>query len=326
MKRRSFGLGLAGVAGSLAWSSQAHAQGGFPSRNISMVVGFTPGGGSDIVARLINTKMGELLGQTVLVENRPGAAGDIAAELVKAAPADGHTIHLIPNSSVIGAAITRRPLRYDIIKDFVPIGLISVVPMVTVVGPQSGINDFRELIALIKSKPGEISMGAAGVGSLGYVTGEWMNAMLGLNILLVPFKGSAQSVQGVASGQINFAFSPLSGVEALAREGKLKMIAAMGEERLPAYPSMPTVNESGAPGVIIDVSYGLVAPAGTPPGVVSRYEQVLKATLADPETAKLMEGRGVPPRWSSGADFGKLMRRDMERWREIGRKYKIATD
>jgi tripartite-type tricarboxylate transporter receptor subunit TctC len=322
--KRIFASGLALLALQLWLPTAAAAD--FPDRPIRMVIGFPPGGGNDIVGRIVAQKMAALMGQPVVVDNKPGAAGDIAAELVARAAPDGYTMLLIPNTSVLSAALTRRPLKYDIMKDFTPLALLSVAPMVVVSNPQFQVGSFRELLATARANSGKINHGTAGVGTQAYIAGEWLNALTGANIVAVPYRGTGPALTGLLGNEVQMMFTPLSGVEGFVKEKRLRLLANMGDRRLAAYPDVPTVMESGVPGFDVSLWYGLVAPAGVPAAVVARYESALKQVLTDPATAGELEGRGAPARYGSSQEFGRLMAEDLAHWREIGRNAKIVID
>jgi tripartite-type tricarboxylate transporter receptor subunit TctC len=298
----------------------------FPQRPIRMVIGFPPGGGNDIVGRIVAQKLGTVLGQSVVVDNKPGAAGDIGAEIVARSAPDGYTILLIPNTSVVSVAMTRRPMRYDLMKDLTPLALLSVAPMVAVVNPQVPARDFREFLALAKASGGKMHHGTAGVGTLAYISGEWLNAATGANVVAVPYRGSGPALTGLLAGEVDMMFTPLSGVEGFLKQKRLRLVAHMGDKRLAAYPDVPTVMESGVPGFDVNLWYGLVAPTGTPADVVQRYEAALAQVMQDPGVVTELSSRGAPAKYGDARAFGKLMTEDLARWREIGSRAKISLD
>jgi len=298
----------------------------FPEKPIRMVIGFPPGGGNDIVGRLVAQRLSVELGQQVIVDNRPGAAGDIGAEIVSKSSPDGYTILLIPNTSVISVAMTKRPLKYDIMKDFIPIGLISVAPMVAVVPIQSEITNFRQLISIAKANPGKINHGTAGLGTLAYLSGEWLKSISQIDIVPIPYKGTGPALTGLLSGETQFMFTPLSGVDSFIKEKRLRLLANMGSKRIPTYQEVPTIMESGVPGFDVSLWYGLLAPAGTPPSIMFKYESALKIILADSNVIKELDARGAPAVYGTSSEFGKLMSNDLVRWREINKTVKVTMD
>jgi tripartite-type tricarboxylate transporter receptor subunit TctC len=309
-----FNLGPAAIAGE------------FPEKPIRMVIGFPPGGGNDIVGRFVAQRLSIELGQQVIVDNRPGAAGDIGAEIVAKSSSDGYTILLIPNTSVISVAMTKRPLKYDIMKDFIPIGLISIAPMVAVVPIQSEITSFRQLITFAKANPGKINHGTAGLGTLAYLAGEWLKSISQIDIVPVPYKGTGPALTGLLSGETQFMFTPLSGVDGFVKEKRLRLIANMGNKRIPSYPEVPTVMESGVAGFDVSLWYGLLAPTGTPLPIVLKFETALKNILTETTAIKELEARGAPAVYGSSGEFGKLMSNDLARWREINKSVKVTMD
>ena len=298
----------------------------FPEKPIRMVIGFPPGGGNDIVGRFVAQRLSIDLGQQVIVDNRPGAAGDIGAEIVAKSNPDGYTILLIPNTSVISVAMTKRPLKYDIMKDFIPIGLISIAPMVAVVPIQSEITSFRQLISHAKANPGKINHGTAGLGTLAYLSGEWLKSISQIDIVPVPYKGTGPALTGLLSGETQFMFTPLSGVDGFIKEKRLRLIANMGSKRIVSYPEVPTVMESGVPGFDVSLWYGLLAPSGTPSAIVNKFEAALKTVMTDSFAIKELETRGAPAVYGSSIEFGKLMSNDLARWREINKTVKVTMD
>jgi tripartite-type tricarboxylate transporter receptor subunit TctC len=300
--------------------------GEFPEKPIRMVIGFPPGGGNDIVGRFVAQRLSIELGQQVIVDNRPGAAGDIGAEIVAKSSSDGYTILLIPNTSVISVAMTKRPLKYDIMKDFIPIGLISIAPMVAVVPIQSEITSFRQLITFAKANPGKINHGTAGLGTLAYLAGEWLKSISQIDIVPVPYKGTGPALTGLLSGETQFMFTPLSGVDGFVKEKRLRLIANMGNKRIPSYPEVPTVMESGVAGFDVSLWYGLLAPTGTPLPIVLKFETALKNILTETTAIKELEARGAPAVYGSSGEFGKLMSNDLARWREINKSVKVTMD
>lgn len=304
-----------------------HAQAAeFPDKPIRMVIGFPPGGGNDIVGRVVAQKLSAVLGRQIVVDNKPGAAGDIGAEIVARSPADGYTLLLIPNTSVISVAMTKRPLKYDIMKDFTPIGLLSVAPMVAVVNTQSEITSFRQLVATAKDKPGKINHGTAGLGTLAYLSGEWLKSLAQIDIVPVPYRGTGPALTGLLAGETQFMFTPLSGVETFVKEKRLRLLANMGAQRIPTWPDVPTVMESGVAGFDVSLWYGILAPTSTPPPIVARYEAALNQVLTDPATIKELDARGAPAVYGTASEFGKLMAADLARWREINKSVKVTMD
>jgi tripartite-type tricarboxylate transporter receptor subunit TctC len=211
-------------------------------------------------------------------------------------------------------------------KDFTPLALLSVAPMVAVVNPQVPANNFRELLALAKANGGKINHGTAGVGTLAYISGEWLNSVTGAGIVAVPYRGTGPALNGLLAGEVQMMFTPLSGVEGFVKEKRLRMVAHMGDKRLAGYPEVPTMMESGVPGFDVNLWYGLVAPAGTPAAVIGRYESALAQVLSDPATMKDPDSSGAPVKFGNSQAFGKLMGDDLARWREIAKGAKISID
>src|SRR5499426_1364537 len=231
----------------LAASACAHAQ-SYPTRPVKMVVGFPPGGGTDVVARIIAPGLGEDLGQPVVIENRPGATGTVAAAMVARAPADGYTI-MMGHVSVNAIAPSLFPnLQYDVLKDFAPVTLAASVPHFVVVHPSLPVKSVRELIAYAKERPGKLSFPSAGNGSTPHLAGEIFKAMAGVDLVHVPYKGTGQSVADLLAGQHLVGFDTLPASAPYVRNGKLRPLAVTSSKRLPEFPDVPTVEEAGVPG------------------------------------------------------------------------------
>src|SRR3989442_9348320 len=250
--------------------ASALAQSYYPPRRVRMVVGFPPGGGTDVVARIIAPGLSENLGQPVVIENRPGATGTVAAAMVAKSPADGYTL-MMGHVSVNAIAPSLFPnLQYDVFKDFAPVTLAASVPHFVVVHPSLPVNSIRDLIAYSKERPGKLSFPSAGNGSTPHLAGEIFKSMAGVNLVHVPYKGSGQSMQDLLGGQHVVAFDTMPASAPHVRSGRLRALAVSSAGRLPAFPDVPTAEEAGLPGYRITTWYGVVAPACTPSCICRR--------------------------------------------------------
>src|SRR6185436_11372755 len=263
-----------------------HAQ-DYPGKPVRMVVGFPPGGGTDVVARIIAPRYSELLGQSVVIENRPGATGTMAAgQVAKSAP-DGYTIMMGHVSVNAIAPALFSNLQYDVIKDFAPIGIAAAVPHLVTVHPSVPAKSLKELIQFLKSKP-DLTFPSAGNGSMPHLAGEIFCALAGVKLVHVPYKGSGQSMQDLLGGQHLVAFDTMPASAPHVRSGRLRALATSSAARLPAFPDVPTAQEAGLPGYQVTTWYGVFAPAGTPSAVVNRLHADLVKAMQTPEVrAKL---------------------------------------
>ena len=300
---------FAGIAG-------AQAQSDFPNKPVHLVVGFTPGSVADITARVLGNKMGQLLGQQFVVENRTGAGSNLAAEYVARAPKDGYTLFLPGSANIANAAINPK-LPFDIIKDFAPIGLVNSAAVILVVHPSLNVSNVQELIALVKSKPGEFSYASTGIGSAPHFSGELFMQRTGAKLVHVPYPGSPQAATDLLAGRVQIMFSPATAVISLVNSGKLKVLASAGAKRPGILPDVPTMIESGMPDFDTAIWFGLTAPAGTPTAVVDKLAHALREAVKAPDVVAAWRPQGVDP-LDGGADaLAKLNETELKRWTEV---------
>src|SRR5258705_1798920 len=247
-----------------------------------MVVGFPPGGGTDVVARILQPRLTELLGQTIVIDNRPGATGTVAAGHVAKSPPDGYTIMMGHVSVNAIAPSLFSNLPYDVEKDFAPIGIAANVPHIVVVHPSLPVKTLKELIAYAKARPGQLTFPSAGNGSMPHLAGEAFQILAGVKLLHVPYKGTGQSMQDLLGGQHLVAFDTLPASAPHVRSGKLRALASSTAARLPAFPDIPTAEEAGLHGYQVITWYGVFAPAGTPPAIVNRLHADLVKAMHTP--------------------------------------------
>ena len=294
----------------------AHAQ-DYPSKPIRMVVGFPPGGGTDVVARILQPRLSELLGQPVVIENRPGATGTMAAgQVAKAAP-DGYTIMMghVSVNAIAPALFSNLP--YDVIKDFAPVALAAAVPHLVTVHPSLQVSSLKELIAHLKSKPG-MTFPSAGNGSMPHLAGEIFQSLAGVKLVHVPYKGSGQSMQDLLGGQHLVAFDTMPAASPHVKSGKLRGIAVSSAARVESFPQVPTAEEAGLAGYQVITWYGIFAPAGTPGAIVKRLHADTVKAMQTPETKSKLEGIGADGTVSkSPAEFAALVRADTARYAKI---------
>ena len=289
----------------------------YPTQPIRIVVPFTPGAGTDVVARAIAAKMTQSLGQNVLVENRPGAGGSIGSAVVAKSPSDGYTL-LMGNTSTLAIAPALYPgLTYDPVRDFAPITLVTTTENVIVVHPSLPVRTVRDLIALAKSRPGEILYASSGTGTTSHLGGAMLNAMAGIDMVHVPYKGSPLATSELIAGQTQLSVSSLSTATPLIAAGRLRPIATTALERSPVLPDVPTVHEAGLKGYEITLWQGFVLPAGAPAAVVDRLNQAMVAAARSADVSSAFEKRGMRTAGTTAAEFGTFIKREVARWAEI---------
>jgi tripartite-type tricarboxylate transporter receptor subunit TctC len=299
----------------------------YPNKPVRMIVGFPPGGGTDVVARILAPGLSELLGQAVVIENRPGATGTQAAGLVAKSPPDGYTImmgHVAVNAI---APSLFADLPYDVLRDFSPVALAAAVPHLVVAHPSLPVASIKELIAYAKAKPGELSFPSAGNGSMPHLAGEMFKSLAGVNLVHVPYKGSGQSMQDLLGGQHLVAFDTVPASAPYVRSGKLHALAVSSASRLPGFPDVPTAEEAGLAGYRVITWYGVFAPAGTPAEIVRRLHGALVKAMQAPQTRSRLEGIGADGTVSrSPEEFAALVRNDTARYAKIVKDIGLKMD
>jgi tripartite-type tricarboxylate transporter receptor subunit TctC len=294
-----------GVAG-------ANAQ-GYPAKPLRIVVPLAPGGGNDTTARLIGARLAASLGQPVLVENRPGAAGVIASETVAKAPADGYTLYLVSTSFTSAPALVRK-LPFDPVNDFAPVTRLAVVPGALIVHASLPVRSVKEFVALARARPKEITFGSAGIGSGSHFGGELFRIHARVDVVHVPYKGSALVTTALLSGEVTCAFTnPISSAPHV-KAGRLRNLGVGSAERWPLFPEYPTIAESGVKGYEQLIWNGISVRTGTPPEIVERLHGELVKAAALPEVVKHMAADGSRPMTQSPADFGVFVREEIARW------------
>jgi tripartite-type tricarboxylate transporter receptor subunit TctC len=297
----------------------------YPDRLIKIVVPTSAGGGNDAMARIVGTKLGERLKQPVIVDNKPGGNGAITTEFVAKAPGDGYTL-LFGYIATHGINPALSKVNYDPVKDFAPIAEIAEAQEVLVVHPSVKANTVAELIALAKSKPGTLSYASAGNGTAPHVSGELFKKLAGIDLLHVPYKGSAPAVTDTLAGQTHIMFPSLVAANQFIKAGKLRALAVTGNKRSPLFPSLPTVAEAGVAGFQITQWYGFFAPAKTPPAVVDKLNKEIVAIMNDPDTKKKFADLGADIVTSTPAEFGKFVEAEYGRWGKFIKEAKITAD
>lgn len=309
------GAAAAALLGMCLCHVAAHAQ-TYPTRPVRIVVGFPAGGATDVVARTISQKLGEALGQAVVVDNRAGAASNIGAEHVAHSPKDGHTLFMGTVSTSINPSLYKK-LPYDALKDFTPVSQVTSTPFLFVVHPSLPARSVKEFIALAKSKPGELNFGSAGSGSGGHLFVEMFGSMARVKLMHVPYKGAAPATTATLSGETIFMFDNIVTTLPLARAGRLRALAVTTAIRSAAAPEMATIAESGVPGYDANAWFGIFAPAGTPPAVVSRLNAEIVRIVKLPETRDRFLALGAEPVGSTAEQFGTFFRNEVAKWAKV---------
>ena len=324
MFRRAFALALAlGVtAPALAQTSDAK----WPSKPIRLIVPFAAGGGTDLVARALAEKLGTALGQTVIVDNKPGASGIIAMEAAQKAPPDGYTLVLGSASTVVVNPAVMPDLPYDPVKDFAPVGMVGFVPLVLAVDPRLGINTVEELIAYGKKNPGKLAFGSSGVGSTGHLTGEAFKAASGIDMVHAPYKGDAPAVGDVAAGQVPIAFVGVASASPLFNAGKIKVLAVASSRRSGSMPNVPTMAEAGYKGIEFSQWYALFARAGTPRESIDIMNRSIAKALAREDVRKGMSTQGAEPEYSTPEQLDAFFKAEIKRFADIIHRLNIKMD
>lgn len=296
----------------------------YPSRPVKLVVPFPPAGATDVVGRLVAAKLSERLGESVVVDNKPGAGGAIGSDLVAKSPADGYTL-LIATSSTHSIGPTLQKLPYDPIKDFAPITHVANVPNVLVVSPTLAVGSVQELVALAKSKPGQLNFASSGVGTIVHLNAELFKLISGTDMVHVPYKGTALSIPDVANGNVAMLFDSLASVMPHVKSGKVKPLAVNAARRQALLPDVPTLAEAGMPQFDRYTWFGMFAPAGTPPAIVARVQREVVAALQAPDLLERFAAVGAEPVGSTPAEFVERIRSDAARWSEVIRKANVKV-
>lgn len=296
-----------------AFAPLAAAAEDWPAKPVRMVVGFGAGGGTDILARIVAPPLGELLGQPVVVENRPGAGGTVAAHQVATAAPDGHTAFLLNNGHAVGAVVYKS-LPYDPVGDFQPVSLVATMPLVVVAGARAPYGDLQGLIATAKQSPGKLNFASVGVGSTQQFAGELLLQLSGANIVHVPYKGTPNAIAAMHSGEAHMLVEVAAAVLGQVRGGALKALAVTSAQRFPALPEVPTVSEAGIAGYDVTTWYALAFPARTPSPIVARMNGAIRNVLQREDVRKQMGNTAFVPEASTPEALGAHLKSEIARW------------
>jgi tripartite-type tricarboxylate transporter receptor subunit TctC len=324
MRRRDLlaGLAAAGSATTLARPAWANA---WPSRPIIVIVPYTPGGSTDITARILGERLSAVLGQRLVVENRPGAGGNLGMDIAARAAPDGYTLGINTTAHAINMTLFKT-LGYDAIASFEPIALLTENPLVLVVPPSSPAKTVGDLIAMAKEKPGSLNVATSGLGQSTHLAGELFASMAGIKLTFVPYRGSAPAIADVVAGHVDLMFDTTQSVLSQVSEGHVRALAITSAERLPIAKEIPTVAEAGLPGYVAIAWNGLVAPKGTPPEIVARLNAETATAMAEPEIAARFTALGAVSRPLSPEAFRAFIKDEVAKWGEVVRRSGAKID
>jgi tripartite-type tricarboxylate transporter receptor subunit TctC len=304
---------LAGTVG------RAQAQGAYPNRPLKLVVPFPPGGPTDIAARLLAQKLAALLGQPVLIDNRPGAGGTVGAAAVALSPADGYTLLYGSTSTLAVSPALYAKLPYDAASAFQPVALVARGPQMLVVNPSLPVKTLGEFVAYAKNNPGKLSYSSAGNGSVGHLTAEMLKSVTGIDALHVPYKGGAPAINAVVAGETQFTVDAVGPMLQFVKAGRLQAVTLLGDRRSALAAELPTATESGYPALVADFWSGVVAPAGTPKEVVARLAGDIERALADAGVVEQLKVLGTEPQRMTPAQFAQFTRDESRKWAAVAR-------
>jgi tripartite-type tricarboxylate transporter receptor subunit TctC len=298
----------------------------YPTRAIRMVIGFPPGGGTDIVGRIVAQKLSESLGQQVLPDNRGGASGQIGTEIVAKAAPDGYTLLMahVAALSILPSLVPKLP--FDPAKDFAPVSLAAIAPNLLVVHPSLPVRSVKDLVALARARPGELQFSSVGSGSIQHIAGEMFKLQAKVNMLHVPYKGSGQSIIDLVSGQIHMDFGAIPPVLSHVKSGRLRAIAVTSEKRFSLLPEIPTIAEGGVPGFDMSTWWGLVAPAGVPKEVVTRLHTETAKILRQADVKEKLANVGADPGGNSPEEFAAFIRAERTKYARVVKDAQIKLD
>ncbi len=321
-RRLALTLGLGALAACPAW---AQAQSTFPDKPIRMVLPFPPGGPTDLVARVLAQKMSDQMGQQVLIDNKPGANGNIAAELVAKAPADGYTV-LYNTSSIALSATLYKKLNYDVRTDFAPIALTAVIPLVLMTHPSVPAQNLNDFVQYVKSNPGKVSYGSAGNGNITHLGAFLILQQKGLQANHIPYKGSIPALTDLVGGQTQFMTDTVNSALPFIRDNKLRALAVTSLKRTQVLPGVPTLNELGMPQFEVGAWQGVLAPAKTPPEVIARLNAEINKALAAPDVKAKLALQGADPLGSSPAEYGQYIKSEIDRFANVLRQSGVTIE
>jgi len=301
------------------WAQQA-----YPAKTVRLISQFPPGGGTDTVARIVAPKLSELIGQPVIVENRTGAAGNVGAEYVAKAPADGYTILVGNNTIVTNPAVQKTP--FDVIKDFAPVAVVGATPIAVAVHPSLPVKSIQQLVALANKSPGKLSYSSCGNGTAMHLAGELFKQVARMEMVHIPYKGCGPAIVDGLGGQVPVLFNTLTNTSPHAKAGKLRILAIASSTRSPVDTIIPTIAEAGFAGFDADIWFGFLAPAGTPRDIVTKLNSVLNKVILTPDVERTMTANLFSHRTSTPEEFAKIIQHDLAKWSKLVKETNIKGD
>ncbi len=324
--RRRSGLALLAAAAALAWGTGAFAQGsGYPDKPIRFVVPYPPGGGTDVIARIVQGRLAAVLGQTINIDNRGGAGGSLGTDLVAKAAPDGYTVLFTLNSHTVNPAIYAR-LPFDTQKDFEPVGLVASLPQLLAVNPQVPYANVAELLAAAKARPGELSYASVGVGSPGHLAGELMNLRAGVKTQHVPYRGGGPAVTDVMAGQVPLLWVSIPAAAQFVKAGKLKALAVSTVKRSAAFPDVPTMQEAGVADFEVDSWYAMFVPAKTPKAIIDKLNAALNTVLKEPEIKDKLLAQGSEGVGGTPEALAQAVATELPKWAKLAKDASIKAE
>ena len=296
----------------VAFCGAANAQ-DYPTKPIKFVVPYPPGGGTDVVARIVNEPLATALGQPIVIDNRGGAAGNLGTDIVAKAPADGYTILFTLSSHTINPKLYEK-LPFDVERDFVPVSLVALIPQIVVVNPSVPITNVKELIAYAKANPGKLNYASVGIGSPAHVAGELFKLKTGVDMVHVPYKGGGPAITDTIGGQVQLAIVSMPAALQHVKSGRLRAIAVASAKRSASAPDVPTIAEAGVPDYAVESWYGALAPARTPPAIVAKLNAAFVKVLENPQVKERLFAQGAEAASSSQAEFDRIIKEELAKW------------
>jgi tripartite-type tricarboxylate transporter receptor subunit TctC len=300
------------------------AEASYPTKPIRLIVAFAPGGGSDFIARLVASKMSERLGQPVIVENKPGAGGNLGASLALKSPSDGYTLFLAAASYTVNPALYKLP--FDPINDITPIAQLARGPFVVAVNPKLPANNVKEMVAIGKKSPGSLSYGSAGTGSIVHIVSEYFLETAGVDMLHIPYRGTSPALVDAVAGQVQLVFGTVASTLPFVKSGQLRALAVTTDGRLPALPQVPTMVESGYPSFAVTNWHGIIGPKGMPADIVKKLNTVINESLKAPGMTEGLASDGLTAAGGTAQEFGTLLAEETTRWGALVKKRGIKVE
>ena len=298
----------------------------YPTKTVRMIVAFPPGGTTDILARATAQKLTEAFGQQVVIDNRPGAGGNIGTELVARSPADGYTLLASPGSTLTSNPAVYAKVPFDTVRDFAPVTIIAEVPNVLIVHPSLPVKTVKELIALAKTRPGQLAYASTGAGQSTHLSAELFKQMARVDMIHVPYKGSAPALTDMVAGQVTVMFDNMPSCLPFVKAGRLKAIAVTSTKRSPTTPELPTVAEAALPGFDVTVWFSVLAPANTPRDIVARLNAEIVKALKAPDMRERLSQQGAEPVGNTPEEFAGVIKRDLAKWSKLVKDANIRLD